>query len=373
MSGDLLRRFSAMRMMGLETIVIVFVPSYLRYVHWIPAAVIDGAKSLFDSTDAIGIFIAVVIVGSIISIERRVLLAGLARISLPLLTGSIAAAAIGTWVSALCGLEPFDALLYLVLPIMSGGVSAGALPLSIGYAKLLGGSQGDVLAMILPAVIVGNLAAMLLAGLLGFYGPKRGARATSVAAERLVDVPADSEKRKCDIPGTVFAAAFMALLYGLGFAASWGLGLPAPLIILIFAAALQLSNVVPARLRAGILDVYRFCIRVFIYPLLFAVGLLLTPWERLIEGFALPRLAATAATVSALAVAGYITSRWVGLDPADGAMVTLTRAAMGGSGDIAVLSAGRRLQLMPFAQIATRIGGAATVAAALIAAQHLSP
>ena len=51
----------------------------------------------------------------------------------------------------------------------------------------------------------------------------------------------------------------------------------------------------------------------------------------------------------------------------DTAIVNACHSGQGGTGDVAILTAANRMQLMPFAQIATRIGGAITVTLALIA------
>jgi len=107
-------------------------------------------------------------------------------------------------------------------------------------------------------------------------------------------------------------------------------------------------------------------------PILFAVGLFLMPWANLVEGFAPLRLVTIAAVVLALSAVGWLSSRMVSLDAAEGTFVTLSRAAMGGTGCLAILAAGGRMDLMPYAQIASRIGGIATVSIALAAASYLT-
>jgi malate:Na+ symporter len=365
------------RTLGMETVVVIFIPSYLVHIHWISSGIVDGTRRIFDSTDAIGVFIAVLIVGSIMSIERRVLMAGLARIVLPLCVGSVLAAAVGTLIGTGLGMKPSDALFRVVVPIMGGGVTAGALPLAVGYSKVLATSQGAILALMLPSVILGNLAAIVFGGLLGFFDKRRKTKPATVRAQSLIGaattfVAARNHQVRSGAAWNVGAAAVIIALYFAGYSASRNYGLPAPLVVLILAGILQLTNVLSTRLLMGIRVIYRFCINVFTYPLLFVVGLLLTPWEKLMEGFAPVYLATIFATVGTLSIVCYWASRWARLSPFEGAIITVTRAAMGGTGDIAVLSAARSLELMPFAQISTRIGGAATVAAALIAVQHLN-
>jgi hypothetical protein len=52
--------------------------------------------------------------------------------------------------------------------------------------------------------------------------------------------------------------------------------------------------------------------------------------------------------------------------PIETAIINACHSGQGGTGDVAILTAANRMQLMPFAQIATRIGGAITVTAVLI-------
>ena len=269
------------------------------------------------------------------------------------------------------GLGAFDTFFYVVAPIMAGGVGEGAVPLSIGYAASTGMAQGEVLARVLPAILVGNLTAIIVAGGLNFLGKKRR---QLTGDGRLQPGPKDDLTEKLDaaVPDgnvhNIAAAAMTAVtLYLCGVLAFQTLGFPAPVVMLVLAVALKLAHGVSPRLQSGSYTVYRFCLVAVAYPMLFAFGVVLTPWDKLVLGFAPANLLTVVATVTSLVATGFVTARWVGLYPVESAMVAATHSGMGGAGDIAILSAGHRMQLMPFAQIATRIGGGITVTLALVA------
>lgn len=102
------------------------------------------------------------------------------------------------------------------------------------------------------------------------------------------------------------------------------------------------------------------------YPLLFAIGVSLTPWDKLVAAFTLTNLITIVATVFTLMATGAIVGRFMNMYPIETAIVNACHSGQGGTGDVAILTAANRMQLMPFAQIATRIGGAVTVTCVLI-------
>jgi len=138
----------------------------------LPDSIAKPVTDFTVSTQFLYLFIAAVIVGSILGMDRNVLIRGFFKIVVPLATGSIAAIAVGTASGTALGLGARDTLLFVVIPIMAGGIGEGAIPLSMGYADIMHLEQGDLFARVLPPVMFGSLTAILLAGLLKPCGEK---------------------------------------------------------------------------------------------------------------------------------------------------------------------------------------------------------
>jgi Na+/citrate or Na+/malate symporter len=287
--------------------------------------------------------------------------------------GSIAALAVGTAVGTLLGLGARHTLLMIVIPVMAGGVGEGAIPLSVGYAQLWHQPQGELFAQVLPPVMFGSLTAILFAGVLNYLGHRWPAltgegRLQPGESEELATHEEDTPVHS-DVTHIAGAALLVVTLYLLGLICFRTFGLPAPVAMLLLAVFVNFAQAVPPDLQHGAYVVYQFFRRAVTYPLLFAIGVALTPWDKLVAAFALPNLLTIVATVTTLVATGFFVGRWIKLYPIDTAIVIACRAGQGGTGDVAILTAGNRMQLMPFAQIATRIGGAITITLTLLLAR----
>ena len=131
-------------------------------------------------------------------------------------------------------------------------------------------------------------------------------------------------------------------------------------------AIAKLTHAVSPHLQQGGFVVYKFFSTAVTYPLLFAIGVSMTPWDKLMAAFNLPNLITIISTVATLMAIGALVGRWLNMYPIEAAIINACHSGQGGTGDVAILTAANRMQLMPFAQIATRIGGAITVTLVLI-------
>lgn len=367
--AELGKHLPGLRRVGAAAILATFVPSYLVYVGAIPKPLKESISTFTDQSNFLYLFIGSIIVGSILGMDRRMLIGGFLKIFAPIVAGSVAAAAVGIGLGTALGLGMKHTAFLIVVPVMAGGVGEGAIPLSIGYSTLGGGSQGDLLAEILPAVMLGSLAAILLAGGLNLLGRKRPSLTGNGQLQPGEhDVPLtghDAPRFKPDLQ-TVGAAVVLAMtLYLAGALVQKLTDFPGPVTMLFLAVAIKLGYLVSPRLEQGAFRNYQFFARLVTYPLLFAIGVSKTPWEKLMSAFNAAEIITIAGTVMTLVATGFLVGRLVNIFPVESGIVAACRASQGGTGDVAILSACDRMNMMPFAQVATRIGGAITVTLAL--------
>lgn len=370
------KRTPGLRNLGFAAILATFLPSYLVYAGLLPKALVKSITVFTETSNFLYLFIAAIIVGSILGMDRRVLIAGFVKIFVPLAIGSAVATAVGCAVGTALGLGLSHTFFKVVAPIMAGGVGEGAIPLTVGYAAFSHQPQGELFAEVLPAVMLGSLTAILFAGGLNALG-RRYPHLTGEG--RLQPGAVDDEPfatpdapRPAVTAADAGAALVMAVtLYLAGALAQKLWGWPGPVVMLGLAVAMKFGRVASPRLEHGAFANFQFFSTAVTYPLLFAIGVAKTPWEKLISAFNLPTLATIVVTVATLMGTGFVVGRFVGLYPIEAAIVNACHSGQGGTGDVAILTAGNRMQLMPFAQIATRIGGAIMVTLTLIAFARL--
>jgi malate:Na+ symporter len=365
------RRLPVIRNLGAAAIFATFVPSYLVFAHLLPEGMLKPVAEFTKASNFLYLFIAAIIVGSIFGMDRQVLIKGFLKIFVPLAAGSVVAGTVGTLIGVALGLGAYHTFFFIVIPIMAGGVGEGAIPLSIGYAEILHQEHGVLFAQVLPPIMLGSLTAILLAGFLNWVG-KRLPRLTGEGrlqpgvGEELMPGEEKAAASAVD-PGAIAAAGVTAIaLYLLGTACFKLFGLPGPVAMLFLAVLVKLTRAVPPSLQLAGQTVYKFFSTAVTYPLLFAIGVSLTPWETLVAALTPANIAVIVSTVASLMATGFFVGRLLGMYPIETAIINACHSGQGGTGDIAILTAANRLELMPFAQIATRIGGAITITLTLI-------
>ncbi len=372
--GEFGKRLPIVGKMGAAAICATFIPSALVHYGLLPDVVVASTTSFFKSTNILYLYICCIIVGSIMSMNRRTLIQGFLRIFFPMLCGEVAGMIVGMGIGMMLGLPPFQIFFFLILPIMAGGVGEGAIPLSIGYAALLHMEQGVALGRILPIVMLGGLTAIVIAGCLNRLGKRyphltgEGNLMPAKPGER--QEPAGELTQvasgKTDVTTIAAGALLAVLLYMVGMLGNKLIGLPAPVGMLFIAVLIKLAHGVSPKMLEGSQVVYKFFQTSVTYPILFAVGVAITPWQELVDAFTFSNLLVIVSTVGTLVGTGFLVGKKIGMHPIDVAIVSCCQSGQGGTGDVAILTAGNRMALMPFAQIATRIGGAINVSVSLL-------
>ena len=105
--AELGKRTPIIRNIGAAAIFATFIPSFLAYHHLLPDLIVKATVDFTKSSNFLYLFISCIIVGSILGMDRHVLVKGFLKIFVPLGIGSIIGGAVGTLVGTLIGHDAY--------------------------------------------------------------------------------------------------------------------------------------------------------------------------------------------------------------------------------------------------------------------------
>ena len=311
-------------------------------------------------------YIACLVCGSILGMNRKILVQGLMRMIVPMALGMILAMGVGTLVGTLLGLGWKHSLFYIVTPVLAGGIGEGILPLSLGYSAITGLPSEQLVGQLIPATIIGNFFAIMCSGLLSRLGEKRpelSGQGQLIKITNSDDLSDALEEDKAPIDVKLMGAGVLiaCTLFITGGLLQHLTGFPGPILMIVVAAFLKYLNVVPKETQRGSKQLYKFISGNFTFPLMVGLGMLYIPLKDVVGMLSWQYFVVVISVVFTVIATGFFVSRFMNMNPVEAAIVSACQSGMGGTGDVAILSTANRMNLMPFAQVATRLGGAITV------------
>lgn len=351
---------------GGPAILSLLVPSILVFFNFINPNVLEATDVLMKQANFLYFYIACLVSGSILGMNRKMLIQGLFRMIIPMLLGMICAMAVGTLVGVLLGLDWQHTLFFIVTPVLAGGIGEGILPLSIGYSAITGISSEQLVAQLIPATIIGNFFAILCTALLSRLGEKKpelSGRGQLVKVSDKDDLSDILEDKSGPLDVKMMGAGVLTActLFISGYLMEHLTGFPGPVLMIVIAALMKYINVIPQETQNGAKQLYKFISGNFTFPLMAGLGLLYIPLKDVVATLSLSYFIVVISVVFTVVSVGFFVSRFMNMYAVEAAIISACQSGMGGTGDVAILSTANRMNLMPFAQIATRLGGAITV------------
>lgn len=344
-------------------------PAFLVYYNILPAKYVESATVFMDESDFLTFFVTVLITGSILSVNRKLLLRSFVGY-IPAILGGIAAAFLFGGIAGLIVGVPFNEIaIKYVLPIMGGGNGAGAVPLSEIWNQVTGESQDAYYSFAISILTIANIFAIFAGAMLNKLG-KAKPNLTGNGEELLKNakdfIDKDNEKEvnvtnREIVLGIILAGMFFTLgrvfsrflLPTIG-----GVVIHEFAYMVIFVALFNALGLIPEEITTGANKLQKFFTGQFILVMMAGVGIAFTDLGELVAAITLSNAFIAFFIVIGAIVGSAIIGHFVGFYPIDTAITAgLCMANRGGSGDIQVLGAAKRMELISYAQISSRLGG----------------
>lgn len=343
--------------------------SFLNFVGLVPETLQNGTKVLMSGgfQDA---YIAMLLVGSILVMDRKILLGATARYMPTILGSQVFALGFCMLAGLITGFGIPEALFNIGAPCMSGGSGGAMTTLPKLYSDLAGTDMSGMAGQFLCYASIANVLAVVFAAIGGALTSKvKGLNGNGeILHSKNAKMDVEAEKR----PGTSadYAAlgsglfmSFCFYLLGNIFGSLPGLSvIPGLAWTIIFAIIVKCTGILPQSIEDNCVYAMNFALKALLPMLIAGIGINSLKFSTLSEyftpgAFIVIIMAVLGAFIGAM-IFGKISGLWA---YEAGVTAGLCCCNIGGSGDLAVLSAANRMNLLAFASISTRIGGALMV------------
>lgn len=327
----------------------------------VPSSAIGTVRNFISTSNFLEFYIVSLIISAILKMDRQLLLKSAVRFLPVAFLAMVANFFVVGLVGQLLGLGFVHTSLYISFPVMAGGVGAGIVPLSTIYGSALGLPAGPILSQLFPALVLSNLLAIIGAGLL----VKNTEQSTWNGHGDLLKATGEMQDTKTATVKIEFERLLVGMMVAMAF---YLIGLMlhhllpsinAFAFLILVAIAAKASNLVPTYYERSAVLFGQLIVQTMTKALLAGVGLALLDLSALLETVTWQLAICVIVSVVTIAlVAGYL-GKIFGLYPVESAVTAgLVNNSMGGTGNVAVLSAANRMNLIAFAQMGNRIGGA---------------
>lgn len=345
----------------------LFAGSALVYFQLIPQSLIEQI-STFMKSGFINVFLASIIVGSILSMDRKLLLQSTIRV-LPCMLGTLLFVYIFAYLaSIITGKTLLDGMFMVGLPNFTGGSSGAIAVVPEIYSKVFGTEAGMYSAKLLVYMNISNVItvvfAILITKLAEKYSNLSGNGRMIKGLEASVN---KTENEKVDmIPnihrlgmGLLISSTFLvagslaaALVPQLNYIA-WAT------IIIILVKVIGLSN---DEISHSTSAWQAFMVKNFLPFMITGIGIASLDLAKIVEYITVTNVVIIILVNIGSILGSLIFGKLLGFYPAE-AMIVIgcNMGNLGGSGALQVLSSTDRMEMMPFAVIANRIGGAVNI------------
>lgn len=340
----------------------IFASSALASFGVLQVSVVENCRNFMNEVGFLDFYIAALITGSILGMDRELLKKAAVRF-LPVSFLSMACAMLmGGVVGMLTGRGFNESILYIAMPMMSGGMGAGVTPLSEIYANATGMEQAKIISQMIPASAIGNVLAIISAALIA----KMGTRIPSFNGNgKLMNMPEGTKKKENTTGKIDISIMGTGLLFSCGFFTIGTLisyifpNIHAYAFMIILVVICKIAKLIPKKYEEMAVQWGQFVMKNFTNALLAGIGIALLDMKVLAASLSLQFMIICITIIVTVALVSGILGKLFGFYPVEASITAgLCTNSMGGTGNIAVLSASDRMELIPFAQMATRLGGA---------------